>query len=272
MNYLQIRKDFRRKLGLDIIRATLGAPDGSLDVPGLPGWVYISYTTSEGLSAKVAARFRATIPKLINMPVIVSYDEDGELAVVKGDFAGQSAAGYNPLANNVADDNVSYFIPQARLLTLNCHIISSSAPTMLVTVEPMPYVLDGTFHFFLGGNGDGATPIDLTSSIPGTTGKQCLAALFLKTSDDTIEVKTSTPIDVGDDFSTADIQECVTASSANSIPVWVWRLYNGMTGLTPGNIPTGDDYFDFRGIVNIPATSGSGLSYDDVVRHVWMGA
>jgi hypothetical protein len=255
-----LRKQFRRKLGLDQFRAVTGGTDGSLDVPGQPGYVFVSYLTAQGqLSAKVAVRFKAVVPKTIGQPVIIGYDQDSVLSIIAADFATQEAVAISPLSNNPADPNVVYYIDQARITTLNAHVISSATPSMLVTVEPFLYTVSGTFHQFTGGDGDGGT-IDLTGYIPASANEQCIVCLFLDLAAETIEIQASTPKSTTDPLGIDDVQECMDAASAGVLAIWSFRLYNGQVGITTGNLPIGDDFLDLRVLVNLPNSGGGGMT------------
>lgn len=248
----KLAADIQALIGVRVFRATLGNGSGTVDVPGQPGMVYIQYVTASGVSQAHTIPLRApSIKKTNGAAVIIEKDPaDGVWCIRRPDFTGLLSAGTNPTINNVADDNNSYWIAQQRIVTLASHPISSTADSMEVTVQPWsaPQLSDNTFKFF------GGEKVDLTSSIPAGAGEWCLACLFLKT-DMTIEVVTSTAKTNPDDLGFDDIEECLAGRSADSLPVWAWRLYNGQTGITPG-APTvgGDDFWDLRGIVKATFT------------------
>jgi len=257
----ELRKQIRRVVGLDIYRATLGDASGRVDAPGLPGYVNIRYVQAGGaFSQPVTVRFRAVMKKTPGTAVIVSFDDDGELAVLRPDFVGETSVGTYPQGDNPADDNVSHFIQQQRLLTFACHPVSSAADSMLVTVQTGTVVdlSTDTFTLFFG------SQEDLTSYIPGGAGEWCLACLFWK-DDNTIEIFASTPKDNPDDLGFGDINECFAATTTGSLPIWAWRLYNGQTGIASGAPATGgDDFMDLRPLwFMLQAGGGSSLEVTD---------
>lgn len=264
-----LRKQIRRVIGLDIYRATLGGEDGRVDAPGLPGYVVIRYIQAGGaFSQPVTVRFRAVMKKTPGAAIIVGYDDDGELAVLRSDFVGETSVGTMPQGDNPADDNVSYFIQQQRLVTFVCHPVSSAADSMLVTVQSGTVIdlANKTFSYFFG------SQEDLTTYIPAGAGEWCLACLFLKP-DYTIEIFASTSKTSPDDLGFDDINECFAATTTGSLPIWAWRLYNGQTGIASGApADGGDDYMDLRplffmlsagsGVVET-IVAGDGIAVDD---------
>ena len=257
----ELRKQIRRVVGLDIYRATLGDADGRVDAVGLPGYVVVRYVQAGGaLSQPVTVRFRAVMKKTPGAAVIVGYDDDGELAVLRPDFVGETSVNTYPQGDNPADDNVSYYIGQQRLLTFTCHPVSSAADSMLVAVQTGTIVdlSTDTFTLFFG------SQEDLTAYIPGGAGEWCLACLFWKT-DNTIEIFASTPKDNPDDLGMDDINECMALRSSGSLPIWAWRLYNGQTGIASGApADGGDDFMDLRPLFFMLQAGGSGMTDFDV--------
>jgi hypothetical protein len=252
----ELRKQIRRVVGLDIYRATLGGEDGRVDAPGLPGYVVIRYKQAGQFSQPVTVRFRAVMKKTPGAAVIVGFDDDGEIAVLRPDFVGETSAGTYPQGDNPADDNVSYFIAQQRLLTFACHPVSSAADSMLVAVQSGTVVdlSTDTFTLFYG------SQEDLTASIPGGAGEWCLACLFWK-DDNTIEIFASTPKDNPDDLGIDDINECMSARTSGSLPIWAWRLYNGQTGIASGApADGGDDFMDLRPLWFMLQAGGGGMT------------
>ena len=257
----ELRRQIRRVVGLDIFKATLGDADGRVDAPGLPGYVVIRYVQAGGaFSQPVTVRFRAVMKKKPGAAVVVSFDDDGELAVLRPDFVGETSAGTQPQGDNPADDNVSYFIQQQRLLTFVCHPVSSAADSMLLAVQTGTVVdlSTDTFTLFYG------SQEDLTSYIPAGAGEWCLACLFWK-DDNTIEIFASTPKTNPDDLGIDDINECMAARTEGSLPIWAWRLYNGQTGIASGApADGGDDFMDLRPLWFMLQAGGTGMTDFDV--------
>jgi len=232
-----------RRLNLQPRRAILADRAGVLYEPGRPGYVRVRYPASpentDALAYPTTVRLNAIVPMRPGQPVLVGYDADNEVAVVGGDFSGALASGGNPLVNNPSDDNVFRYLDQRDVTTLRCQRVGPGAP-MSVSVLGWPYIVtDGTYHGFIG------QQISLTASIPGSANQQRLALIALKT-DDTLEIATSTAQDLNDALDETDIQECITALSAQSTPVHLWRLETGMAALTDDH-----DYMDMRQFLNI---------------------
>lgn len=256
----EVKKLFRRKMGLDVFYAVLGDENRVIDEPGFPYMVRVRYTSANAFGQPTLVRFRAVMQKVAGTPVLIEYDDEDQLAVTKPYFSGQVAAGINPVGDNLADESVGYFITLDQIAALHSHAVSTTADSMLVTVGDFMYTKNGVLHWFLGGDGT-QTPIDLTAYIPADPAKQCLAGLFLDTTTDLIEIVTSTPIPIGDSFTLADAQECLDGSPEESVPVRLWRLYYGQTGIKSGALEAGgDDFLDLRQFINIPGSGGGSFT------------
>lgn len=257
-DWLQTKQQFRRYVRREEYKANLADDAGVIDEPGYPGYVRVRYSQQEGnLSQPTTLPFEANMVKRTGAAVIVGYDDNGDLAVLRPDVATQRTQGGNTLDNNSSDPNVTYYIGQQRIITLNSHPISTSTASMIVTIQNWFYIKDGVAHYFTGGDGN-EVPIDLTSYIPGSANEEGLACLFIKT-DDTAEVITSTPKNAAIGLDIADVQECLDGSTAGGFPVWAWRVYNGQTGITPGDVPSGgDDFLDLRQFINVVMDTGGG--------------
>lgn len=258
-------QEAQKRYGIIEFKGVIGSDErGNCDVPGWPGYVYVQLRQADGLSAPIPARWQAVCAKNVGQPIDIGYDHSGNLCVLRADFDGQVANGINPLSNNPADKNVSTFINQSQITTLLSHVVSSASDSMLVTVEEYIYIKSGTIHWFLGGNGDGSTPIDLTSFIPVDAATQCMAALFLK-DDDTIEVQVSSNIPASDPLWINEAQECLDASTTGSSFIWAYHLYYGQTTIVDGTKAVGGDtVLDFRQIVSLWGAGGTGMASFDV--------
>ena len=263
-DWLKVKQQFKRYVRREEYRAQLGDETGTIDEPGYPGYVRVRYSQQEGNpSQPTTLPFEANMLKQTGAAVIVGYDDNGDLAVLRPDVATQRTQGINTLSNNAQDPNVTFYIGQQRIITLNSHPISSASDSMVVTIQNWFYIKNGTVHYFTGGDGN-ETPIDLTSYIPGSANEECLACLFIKP-DDTAEVIASTPKNAAIGVDISDVQECLDGSTAGGFPVWAWRLYHGQTGITPGALPSGgDDFLDLRQFINvIMDTVSSSLTVTD---------
>lgn len=253
----QLADDFQKQTGIRVFRASLGDENGRVDLPGQTGFVYIRYYTATGLSQPYIVAWRAgSMTKTPGTGVIVEYDYDKNLAIKRADYPAMLAQGTNPTINNPADPNNSYYVQQMRLVTFTSHPVSSTANSMLVAVQSGT-VLDldaDTLTLFAG------EQVDLTSYIPGGAGEWCLACLFWKT-DNTIEVIASTPKTSMTDLGIDDVNECIAARTAGSLPIWAWQLYNGQTGIAAGAPANGgDDFLDLRPLFFMLQSGGSGSS------------
>lgn len=243
-----------RKLNLNPRRAILGDQNGVIDEPGRTGYVRVRYPASpensNSLAYPTTIRMNAIVPKKRNQKVLVGYDDDGEIAVIKADFSGTLAGGENPIVNNPADQEVFRYVDQRNITTLRSQAVGPGAP-MWVSVLGWPYVDSaGVYHEFIG------EQINLTSSIPGTANHVRLALVALKT-DDTLEIKTSTSQDQSNPLDSTDIQECIDSLTDGSTPVHLYKLVNGMTDILDEH-----DYMDMRQFINVgfPGAGGGSIA------------
>jgi hypothetical protein len=239
INERRIIRDIRRGLGKERYQALLGDDRGVIydDPVNRKGYVRVRYVTAAGFSLPPVVRSDTSgMQMLPGAPCWVGYDYDGELVLLGPDNARQIAAGFNPLLNNAADENLFGWLNADKIVQLVSH--PTSPVSLSVMVRSLVYIVDRTAHSFL------STKVDLTSYVP-TAGNQCLAGLFLR-DDDTIEVVASTAQTMDDPLDLTDIQECVTGSSQNSTPVWAWLLHDSQTTITDKTVN-----FGLRDVISI---------------------
>jgi hypothetical protein len=99
-----------------------------------------------------------------------------------------------------------------------------------------------------------ALSTDLTSHVPAAD-LQCFAVVFWL-DNNTLEVQSSTAVSLLDPLTNIDLEECIAASTADSIPVWAWILADGQTALTAD--PTKN--LDMRQFINTPSVGGVGMT------------
>lgn len=211
----------QRNLGIERPReAKLGDDNGVVFEPGKASHVRVTYITSSGEGwPQTVRRSLHSMAYRTGLPVLVYYDPDIQDYRVKPNDLGMESAGMNPFLNDVADDLTGGFVDLAKSALL--YSAPTTPPSLSVTVKSLFYIRGGVAHLFEGSGG-----VDLTASIPATSGEHGLIGLFLKT-DDTIEIITGTAKSAVDEFTLADVQELVTGATAGSLPVGIWTLYNG---------------------------------------------
>lgn len=258
-NIVQVIRETRRALGLERRRARVGDGTGRIYVPGRPGYIYVRFSASDNnsnsLTPPTAVRLRANLNVSNDLAVIVAHDRDGVLAIVETDFQALEQSNSNPLIGLQTNHVVNGAVDLNQSPLLRSQPVGGSEP-LSVSVLPLIYVSGITVHWFAG------EKIDLTASRPGAAGEWCLAGLFLKT-DDTIEIALSTAQPVSEPFTIVDIQECVTAATADSLPSAFWQLTNGQTIIVDS-----DKHIDLRQWLNIGSASGAA---DDSGLYIAMG-
>lgn len=254
----------QKNLQLVHLEAVLGTSDGRVEDELSHGEkVYVRYTTANSVGWPQSVRRPIVKVAMVpGTPVWVGFDNDGELAVTGPRVGAQVQVGQNPITNDVQNDPTGGFVDLARSLPLLSY--PSSPPSLSIKVKSLWYVLDGTAVIFPSG------AADLTSLVPGTANKQCLALVYLDTNDNALHAVASTPISVAGGsgaFSVGDIQECVTAAGDTAIYSKFWWLTHGMT-----KIGDAQSYLDFRLWLGPIVTSGGGSGEDLIARkRSWFG-
>lgn len=244
-----VRRDVRKRLNLDPIYAVLADHNGVIDDPYNPGsglW-FVREMTSNGLSTPRLVR-GPTAANIIKSPgrnVILKYDEGGQLYIASADFNSELATGNDPTA--AAQQSNSSLIGQNALLT--ARVISLNS--LSVRILTWPVTVSNTFYIFP------SQDVDLTSFVP-SAGNHRYAVIFAKSDYATTEVKASTAQSMLDPLDETDVQECLTAKTSGSIPLWCMYLHDTQTVVTDSDINT--DGFDFRQFINIGDTEALPLT------------
>lgn len=240
----------QRGFGLVRLEANLGDATGRVFDPYKSGDVLVRYisASSAGWPQSVRRAVYNNISYAPNTPVWVGFDDDGELAVLGPRVTEILATGGNPHINDTQNDPTGGFLDLSMAVALRSQ--PTAAPSLYVTMKSLWYRKDGIPVFFPG---DGA--INLTSSVPGTAGTQCLALAYLDTRDNTAKVTASTAISAAGGkaaFSEADIEECFADAGDDAITSKLWWLPNGTTVVDDSH-----DYLDVRFWLNIPSKTRS---------------
>lgn len=247
---LRLRTKYIKENNLVLIRAIVG--DASGNVPAdIPGWVWVRIQSSNGLFDK-----RRVLPpagKAMSLKagaaVTLEYDKMDNLRIAEPDTQSDLAGGVNVLAQVVQPTSAATpRLSQGSLETLR--VIPTNPASLFVAVKAWNVIVNGIEYQFPG------ALVDLTSYVP-SAGNMRYACPFVKSDYATTEVFASTARSTADvPLSSADIQECITAATAGSTPVWALKLVSGQTAITQDNIDI--DGVDLRQMVNTAAGSGTG--------------
>lgn len=224
-------QELKKRLGLIKYFATLGDSDdlsaAIVDEPGRSGFVRVRLELDDVPFRTVKCGLLGAYSPFPGSPVIVGYDEKGDLAIEKADFDAIVEAKGNPLIYNSGDNRLTAFNQTDGLLPLSCGAVSSAAGTLTneVFVNSFRFVdKTNTVQWFKG------ALVDLTALVPGANLHRYVA-LFLK-DDLTIEIIGSTPIATITPLTESDKQECFDTRDVLSIPIALWRLHNSQTVVT----------------------------------------
>ncbi len=246
----------RRVLNLDPIIARLGYGDGTVYDLQNTGYYWVRKTQSDGTLSRpfsLPLNPLASFPPKDGLPVVLGYDLFGNFCVYAANPVGMKAANVNPLILNPLDTAVYGKTSQTNLATLyyQRHADTVTYPFRIV-VFPAPIIINGVADFFPSGF------VDVDTFVPSSE-LHCFVSVFVRT-DMTLEAFASTPINLSDPLTVAsDIQQCIHASSANSVIICAYELQGGDTKLSP--LPTRN--VDMRQIVNTGSSSGGSLTVTD---------
>lgn len=252
---------FRRRMRVEALTAKLGDRDGDgavVYVPGRPGWAYVREPQAGGFGAPVARRINGVIDPTRDRYVILAYAENNELVIQGRDFDATAASGGQP-AIQPGDPNTSEtgWLYQHKFATLLSHAYTttSGGPSTDIGVRTWIHIRNGTLAAFPGAR------IDAASFVP-SAGQHRVVCVFLK-DDDTLELQGSTAKSMVDPLTFTDIQACITASTADSLPVWAWILKDAQSAITDA-----DKWLDLRNLINDPLAGGGGSFAPDDAEYI----
>lgn len=247
---LGLKTRYRKENNLDLLRAVVGTADGTVVDTTAPGFIWVRLQTSNGLSAprRVMGPAGRAMSLQAGAAVNLEYDKMGQMRIAEPDNLTVIAGGGNPIAQVVQPTTAATpRLTQASLETLR--IIPSSPASLIVAVKGWNPIVSGTPYQFAGAQ------VDLTSYVP-SSGNMRYAVIFVKSDYATTEVFASTARSTADvPLDSADIQECITASTSGSTPVWAIKLIGGQTAITQNDIDV--DGIDLRQMVNV---AGGGVT------------
>jgi hypothetical protein len=245
------RKRLREK---QTFYALLGNGSGVVYVPNTTGKVWVRFQSSADSDGNVTY----TPAKDVNSgsgggyfvydgsPVRVGFDDDGELEVKRSDTKKARNAGLDTGLLNSGNPVRKWFYLR------NIGNFKSLAPGSSTVVSVRSLLYDdnyGDLNLFAGTRRL-ADKIDLAAYIP-STGNHRVACLFLRTTDNTIQVYASTTQSIATDIDLTDYQECFDQRDAESIPIQGYILQNNQS-----SISMLDSAEDLRQIFNMPQALG----------------
>lgn len=223
--------ELKKRLGLTKHLGTIGDSDdltaATVDEPGRPGYVRVRLYNDDVPYRAVKCGLLGGYSPYPGSPVVVGYDEKGDMAIEKADFDALLEANVNPLVFNSSDPRISGFNQTDSLLPLWCGAVSEELGTAstAVAINTFRYVdNDNVVHWFQGGK------VDLVALIPAANTHRYVA-LFLK-SDETVQIVGSTAIASITPLQETDKQECFDARDFDTIPIWLWRLHDNQSSIT----------------------------------------
>lgn len=212
---------WRFRTGREPWRCIVGKEDGTVYLPNQPGYVWVRRRLSLGFGAPFRVRVQGLTALQAGNAVLVWPDEDGELAIHKGDFYGQLSGGNNPITINAPPAPVQEQINQTAITTAVC-VPFSPQPAMKAVVQSWPRIVGNRLTVF---------PRSVTGTIATpSTGEHYLVLISLKL-DNTLELTYSDPQSQVVELDTTDLQEALDDMSRGSVPIQTFRIYGGQTEL-----------------------------------------
>lgn len=241
----------RKQLGLDRLPAILG--DGSGQPRTSEGFYWVRKIEADGLAAAVKLPLAAGVSITVadGTPCQIGWNEDRQQVIYPASAQTLKASGVNPLTVNPLDGIIQKPVISSDFTPFLCKRHGDTVNFPLTVVVYVPPVVNADSTVVL----PNALSADLTSHVP-TTGLRCFAVVFWL-NNNTLEVQSSTPVSMLDPLTNLDLEECVAASTAGSIPVWAWILQDAQTELSADPAKN----MDMRQFINM---SGGGIATDNI--------
>lgn len=244
----------RKQLGLDKKDAVLGT--------GLPPY---QPRTSDGLywiREREASGFRDPIklPLAAGMsmkvadgvPCQIGYDDSRNQVIYPAGGNALKTAGINPLVTNPLDPIIQKPIVSTDFppFLSKRHGDTVAEPFTVVVIVP-PVVLDTEVI-----QPNAQANIDISGEVP-STGLHCFTSIFWKR-DNTLVARSSTPTNILDPLTIADLSETIRDAPKGSVPVSAWTLTGDDTALSAEP----QKMLDLRQFVNLPPAGGEVTTTD----------
>jgi len=249
-----LRRQYKKDNNLIPIRAVLGNGNGQVKVrPGIDdSLVYVRLRQGEGFGVPTTAYNEASIVEAPGAPVILGYNENEELVVLKSDRVAAQQAGYNPGFNNAADGAGNWLDPelwpQAATFPIDTSNVQGlQADTSLsIGAFPLRYLWGTDWYDFPG------DVVDLTSLLP-TAGNWRMALVYIDENNDLSATGSTEQTLELDPLDITDAQEAFSAASDLRIPLSWWVLTPSMS-----SIINSDKWSDARQFIAATAAGGGG--------------
>lgn len=248
-----LRRKYRQQNNLEPIRAVLGNGSGQVkaDPGGDDSLLYVRLRQGEGFKPATTAINEAVLVEAPGMPVILGYNQNNELVVLKADNTSAKVAGFNPGFNNPADGAGMWLDPemwpQAATFPIDTSDVEGIEDASLeVGAWALRYLWGSDWYDFVG------EAVDLTSLLP-SAGNWRMVLVYIN-EDNELDAAGSTEQTLElDPFDLTDAQEAYNAASDIRIPLSFWILRAGATSIT--NI---DKWSDARQFL-ASGSAGSGV-------------
>lgn len=232
-----LRGLFKRRVG-DATLGYLGDTHGAgsrVDVPGMPGYVYVHFPNGRDATGNaryseptIARSGNAAYQNFPGAGVYVGYGYDGDLEIKGAQYKAMDQAGINTATLNPLNQQSKFVYEWQLTYGLASSVGNTASPSTLVTVKSFRHFVGDTFQTF-------ETPleadkIDLAASVPAVD-EQRLAALWLDTYTNLIEVTESTAQSIDDPLDATDVQELVADRPPDAMPLKAFRLADGQVSI-----------------------------------------
>ncbi len=252
----------RKQLGLDRLPAILG--DGSGQPRTSEGFYWVRKIEADGLAAAVKLPLAAGVSITVadGTPCQIGWNEDRQQVIYPASAQTLKASGVNPLTVNPLDGIIQKPVISSDFTPFLCKRHGDTVNFPLTVVVYVPPVVNADSTVVL----PNALSIALASEVP-TTGLRCFAVVFWL-NNNTLEVQSSTPVSMLDPLTNLDLEECVAASTAGSIPVWAWILQDAQTELSADPAKNMDmrQFINTAGGGSVPTDNISLTEYIDLVE------
>jgi len=178
--------------------------------------------------------------------VEIGSDNNGQLCVLGEHTQSTVQRGRNPTVLNIGDPRTKSASLSSFKFLLSHPVATGNTDSMLIAIragafrDPL-----GQWQIFPG------IQVDLTSYVPATSGYHGLVGLFLKNDNTITAIASTAKPDVVKLTHGTDLQEIYDSAPSNAMPIWAWRVTEGMTTITDSH-----SYQDMRPWMQTPDVHG----------------
>jgi len=166
----------------------------------------------------------------LDSPIMVRYDDDGNLVVDGMDSARAEQAGLSLPSLNIGSTQSRYVDLTKALVGYTAPVTNGVNPSLRVSINPIIYDTDAQYKVFVGTPTQASKP-DLTAYVP-TAGNHRVVHIWLDTYHILPVVTASTPQAITSTLDNSDVREAWQGRFNDYVPLQAFRLGNAQQSVT----------------------------------------